>query len=784
MMKIRRRIHLPYLWLVFPPLILFSPLLFGGKALFWGTPALQFVPWWKLAWDAVLAGHLPLWNPLSGMGAPLLANYQSALLYPPTWMYFGFYAWGGLRAMAWAQALMVCLHLVWASVGMVALARRLGLGALAQTVSGLAFGLSGYLVARAWFASINATVAWLPWVLLFTLQVARRGARGDVIRLILTIAMLLLAGHAQTAWYTLLLAGTWAFYWGWHAAEGAGNWRSARASCLRFGGAALMGALLAAAQLLPTAEYLIQSARATAVEYDFAMTYSFWPWRLLGLLSPHLFGSPASGDYWGYGNYWEDAVYIGLLPFLLAVGVLIRRRAAACRRAPSVRDPLALFLGWLILVSFLLALGRNTPLFPWLYRHVPTFAMLQAPTRWTLWAEFALALLAGLGTERWRRPEGRALYWMRLATAGALAVALGAGLTLLALGEVRLTLVRGVALAGFWGLGAGALALSAPPRGASQTRGWSLAVVLWVTGDLLFAGWGLNPGVGLEFYTASPPNLAQVEASLGAGRLYFPRSEEDELKYARFLRFDTFDPGLEWMQLRAAFLPNLNLLDGLASVNQFDPLTPGRYARWMDALDAAGEASRERLLDLMGVGLVEHLYGVDDGAEVVFLPRDDPARWWWVGCARIALRAQDAWEQVVAGRWRARELVVLEGERSLVVPDCSAGEGQVRLIAETPNSLTLEAVAGQDGWLVVADTWYPGWIAEVDGRAVDLYRANYLFRAIPLPAGMHIVRLAYRPLSFYVGLGLSLLAAVSVGLAGIFGFDRAFGYNKCDETTT
>ena len=67
-------------------LILLSPVLFTGKALFWGTSAAQFISWWKWAFDTILSGHLPLWNPLVGMGAPLIANYQSALFYPPNWL--------------------------------------------------------------------------------------------------------------------------------------------------------------------------------------------------------------------------------------------------------------------------------------------------------------------------------------------------------------------------------------------------------------------------------------------------------------------------------------------------------------------------------------------------------------------------------------------------------------------------------------------------------------------------------------------------------------------------
>ena len=72
--------------LVAGPLLLFGPMLIQGRVLFWGTPLLQFVPWHRFALDVLREGAFPLWNPLLGMGAPLLANHQSALLYPPNWL--------------------------------------------------------------------------------------------------------------------------------------------------------------------------------------------------------------------------------------------------------------------------------------------------------------------------------------------------------------------------------------------------------------------------------------------------------------------------------------------------------------------------------------------------------------------------------------------------------------------------------------------------------------------------------------------------------------------------
>ncbi|MDH5607245.1 MAG: hypothetical protein OEY93_10180, partial [Anaerolineae bacterium] len=120
------------------PFVLMSPVLVPGKAMFWGTPMLQFVPWWTQASRILAQGQLPLWNPLVGMGAPLLANYQSALLYPPTWTYLLLGFTGGAPAIARGLGFVAAVHFGWGGWGMAKLIRRLGWGQLAQTVSGLA----------------------------------------------------------------------------------------------------------------------------------------------------------------------------------------------------------------------------------------------------------------------------------------------------------------------------------------------------------------------------------------------------------------------------------------------------------------------------------------------------------------------------------------------------------------------------------------------------------------------------------------------------------------------
>lgn len=808
--KVVKSPHSRLLWIVFlASLVMFSPAVITGRALFWGTTSLQFVPWRHLAWQQLADGVLPLWNPYLGMGAPLLANYQSALLYPPNGLFYILEALGGLAWSAWGIGLLAAAHLAWAGLGMARLVRHFGGSPLAQALSAAAYGLSGYLVGRVGFYSMLTSAAWLPWVIGGVVQLGyshRAGASWPrrlalLVRLALVIALQLLAGHGQTSWYTLLLAG---ILGAWTACSqdqselrtAPGSWwrqqfKRVAVAWLLLACASLLALLLAAAQIFPTAEYLAQSQRADQVGYEFAMTYSFWPWRFLTLLAPGMFGSPASGDYWGYANFWEDHVYIGLLPFLLAAALFLSALISGLRYLyrrlrlgdparpipPSVgfshKSPQAGLVAFLLLIAglaFLLALGDRTPIFPWLYRYVPTFDMFQAPTRFTIWAAFSLAWLAGIGVDRWRRPQGRALYWSRLAVAGAVAITLGAGAAWILLRDVSPTFIRATVIAGMWGVGIGVLNLLAPVKDKSDSDGrrtlpevaWAFCVLLLLCGDLVTAGWGLNPAIETAFYTQPDPVAGRLRAQIGNARLFLHASAEYNLKFDRFMRFDTFDPGADWQEMRSVLLPNLGLLDGVYSANNFDPLLPARYTTWMERLEAQDDPSIQRaLLNLMGVGAVENISSASGLAQYDVL--DGGQRWRWVACAEVVADPEAAWDRLAGGQFNLDSAVVLENS-AILKPECLPGQPSARLELQSdqPHRLVIQASTPASGWLVLSDTWYPGWLAYVDGQPVPVLRANYLFRAVSVPAGEHRIEFLYRPLSFILGAAVSIVTWIVV----------------------
>jgi hypothetical protein len=734
------------------------------------------------------------------MGAPLIANLQSALFYPPTWIYFGGYVIGGLPVMVWMQGVLLTAHLIWAGLGMAALTRRLGLSPLAQTVSGLAFSLSGFLVARAWFASINAAAAWMPWVLVYTFDVVNDQKRlKSVILLGLATGLQLLAGHAQTSWYTMLLAAGWCGYWSLQGMKQARAWEKIQRlgkDWVLFGAGLFLGAGIAAVQLVPTAEYLVYSQRASAAEYEAAMTYSLWPWRLLGLIAPNLFGNPAQGDYWGYGNYWEDAIYVGLLPLLLGGWVFLKgiqglgskkykdrptngehlnnemeSQADNCGEgSDSVKvQRLVLFLLGVSLISLVLALGKNTPIFPWLYRHVPTFDMFQAPTRFSIWMVFSLAIAAGLGAETWRKPVKWGLYWMRLGTAGAFAVSLGAGAGWFLLKDVvtdfKPTFVPALAFAGVLGVGAGLLSLNAPGRDQENGKRkslWQIGVAAWISLDLILAGWGLNPGIALDFYTKSIPPVDALKEMVGEGRVYLPPDDEYTLRYDVFFNFETFEPTSDWDDLRQTLLPNLNMLERIPYVNNYDPLIPQYYATWMEQLETLSIPKKNDLLDFMAVTVLEQ-QSMSEGETVRFAPRKGGDRVRWVPCSRFVETEEEALALIMSGRTNLQAEVVIFSEAHTPEQVCYVPETFPKIVQDTGNKIVVEVESEAVGWLVLADSWYPGWKARVDGQDVEIHRANYAFRAIEIPEGRHEVVFVYRPASFYVGGIISLCMMSGIG---------------------
>lgn len=726
--------------------------LFLGESLFWGLPALQFFPWRLYGFELVRDLTLPLWNPFNGAGAPLLANYQSALLYPLNWI-------GLLPVSASALTLIMsavaAFHLVLAGWGMWRLGIRIGLSPLGAGVSGIAFGMSAYLFARLHTFPIISAAAWLPWLLwaLYGLLTVRRVRDGGWTALF--VALLLLAGHAQTAWYTLLLAALFAI---WTAAripplDTSGLrligyrdtlWRRS-APLLAAAGCVLIGIGAASAQLLPTAELLIGSARADGVESSFALNYSYAPARTLNLIAPNIFGTPADGSYYTQGAHFEDAVYVGIIPLFLAFSAVIAslRRRRAPERSEFVRYvPFALGIA---LIGFVFALGRYTPIFPFLYDYIPTFDMFQAPVRWHLWTVVGLSILAGIGASLWERSfKARRRARLGLAASVGTAALLFVMSIFMRDSAPPLPTLIGALIMLFIMIGLLCALISIQPESASpRFPRWSALVLLVIASDLAAASWGLNPTVPSAFYEPLP------DVNAGAGRGYWSEAREREIKFDLIFRFDDYRAATDgWAAARQSGLPNLNLLDRAYLFNNFDPLLPAPYRAYVNLIETS--ENPRKLLRAAGVDRAFDL------GELMAAPRAwlvDAICWHTDESALIAAIADPAWNPDATAH--------VLGEGGCSPPD-EGRVGEVLRFTENGSQVVIELQADRDAWLILADTDYPGWTATVNHESAYIYRANLAFRAVQVPAGAHTVEFAYRPWWMLAGAFASLVSLLGI----------------------
>jgi hypothetical protein len=109
-------------------------------------------------------------------------------------------------------------------------------------------------------------------------------------------------------------------------------------------------------------------------------------------------------------------------------------------------------------------------------------------------------------------------------------------------------------------------------------------------------------------------------------------------------------------------------------------------------------------------------------------------------------------------------------DHSLSIASRKNFQGQATIERYTNHKVTIRASLNSSGVLVLADSYYPGWRVYVDGKEEKILRANLFFRAVPLTAGEHILEFRYEPLSFQVGLIISLatFAGVILWSAALF----------------
>lgn len=764
-------------------IVFFGKIIFGPRDVVLGSPdcdiRLTFFAWRWFGFRNLAQGILPLWNPYVFSGTPFMAGMQSALFYPLNFIYL-------ILPTHLAINYSIILHLFLSGVFFYYFVRYFGIERFSAFISSLVYMFAATQACRifAGHLTILHTIIWIPLLFLFLEKYFREDKFLYVILAGIVLALQILAGYIQVTFYTTI--GLF-LYFLFRAAVLYQEKRKAKLlvrHSLAFILLVASGLLLSALQLIPTLELVQHSIRHPA-PYHFCASFSLPPENLITFFTPELFGNNIALTYWGRYNFWEMCAYLGILPLILALIAIIFKR-----------DKYTFFFAGLTILSIVLALGKHTPLFKFLYSYVPGFNLFRSNSKFIFLTTFSLATLSAFGLQSLlkRNSSQRRGYLRFSLVLLIITIILALGFFLLWKGNHPLlwrkilegsaslerypalpldfqnpqvvTSVSSLAsksiLKFLAFLIAGVLLFFLYARRVFKENIAKVLIFLLVISDLWLFGlkYLVTFPVKDNFYSqkvvdflANDPDYYRIltveEPLLNRGIIHrignVAGSDANPIRwYIEFINFSQEKP-LEKMQLvmlLQKFPPSLNLL------NLKYLILP---------IDRKVEDPRFTLT-------------FSDSEVNIYRNKDFLPRAYVVHRTKVISDRDSIFKKIGRPTFNPQNYVILEDSSvpALTTTGFSKGEEALPQIMEyLPNRVTLKATLLEKGYLVLADTYYPGWRVYVDGKERKIYKANYIQRAVYLEPGEHTVEFIYSPLSFRIGLMLSLSTLIIIS-CGIF----------------
>lgn len=623
-------------------------------------------------------GRFPLWNPYIFSGSPFLADINLALLYPMNVFYFFLPPFQALTAGALLDVLV-------GMMGMYLLCRSLRCHLLASLVGAVVFGFSGTMVTYVNNIPMLQAASLAPWLLWGWHRLLNKPSIVRYLGIVCIASLQVLAGHPQLTYYSWLLTIVFVLF----VCPGKILLKIGLLSAV-----VLLTFFLTGVQVVPFVEFAMLSTRIGR-GFAYASFDSLHPLNIVRLFIPNVVGVLRDGTAWAQGG----SVY-GYVGALALIFVFAARWG---------------FWKIIVGVSFLLALGKYTPVFGIAYWLVPGIAGFRSPQHFLLPFTIAVSVLAAYGFDVMKKRAIRKI--------GVIGMMGGIGGGLLFFFSAKLT--------GF------VLQLSTmySTRVLEKLHSFSAAaietMVRLTATNMMFVGiliviagfvWQKSRKVVVLFVFLELLLFAQngmlsidhTEAMRWITAMrdqVKPIADPSRYPYPGKKQFGVFDWDRESAWQVEILRPNLNMIAELSTMYGYASLVYREYQMYASSASA----------DPTGVQL------------------DDPT---------------------------GGKVAMLTGPR-LFFLDKKLQKHPVEIQFYTSNDVRLLTNKNEAGTVVFIDVNYPGWRVWVDGRESRIKTYEKVYKSVWVEKGSHEIRFTFFPQSFQVGLLMSGIGGV-VFIALIF----------------
>ncbi len=642
---------------------------------------------------------IPIWNPHIGMGYPTLAEGQTAIFFPPNLILFR------ILPFVWAYNITLVFSFVLAGWGTYLFARSIGLGKIASTYSGIIFPLGGFFVFHVQHHNLLQTASITPWLFWATNEFIKKKSTSFLCLLSLLVALQLFAGFPQIVAYSLSFV---MLYFIIHA------WKFNKNKYLYsifFLISIFAGFLIAAIQLLPTAEFLSNSDKTNNPK-EILEDFPYKMENLKQFINPYILGSPKDGSYPGWirgqrGVFWENSAYVGLIPLILFAAL-----SFALFRKNFENKKLALISILSIVISLSLALGKDLPLHP--IFAIPPFSIFRVPSRFLLLTQFFMVISSALLVEQISKKKIISVLIFIAATLNLFIVYY----TYNPIGNMTKWLE--------------------PPEVVTFLKQYETDRVVSLG---QFAIWD---------------KIFREEGWKDLGFYYFSRNSVDANSNLIF-NLDQVQSYESLLSKRASAINSL-ITTGIKIDDQKITLEP----RLVPLLESFGtqhiitpnEITNESLPLTFTTKYKDHNMHVYklDGTSPKFSIYDN--------YSLIELPSEII-SKMVDINFNLKENVILENNPQ-TIEKLNKSDSQVEVLHESTRKTILKTKSSHPFVLVLKQSYFPGWESSINSTKTQIIPANLNFQAVVVPKGENQVLFEYKPKSLYLGAFITLTTSLFI----------------------